>query len=138
MTEDDVTAIDPETGESKDITPGAGTPDALLHDPDEGYDHEAEAETWVGDPAQVELRIDAIDGEEKRFVLVEPDDGTMDQLIEAVLDGDEHAFCAGVVNRPTLSHERWQSMTGRERKLLFDNAFSWLHFGEFVSIQRRI
>lgn len=135
---DDVTAVDPETGEVEDITPGAGTPNALLHDADGEFDYEGATETWVGDPARIELRIDAIDGETKRFLLVEPDDATMDQLIEAVLDGDEHAFCASVVERPTLTHQRWQSLTGRERKLLFDNAFSWLHFSEFVTIQRRI
>lgn len=138
MNDDRVTAADPDTGEIEDITPGSG-PDALLHDPDDEFGYQDSAETWVGEPARVEIRIDAIDGATKRFLLVEPSDSTMDQLIAAFLDDDEYAFCAGVVESPELTSHRWrEEMTGRERKLLYDSAFSWLHFGDFVSIQRRI
>lgn len=135
---DQVTATDPETGEVEDITPGSG-PDALLHDVEEGFDYEETAETWVGEPARVEIRIDDLDGGTKRYLLVEPDGETMDQLIVAVLNEDEFSFCAGVVEEPELTERRWsESMTGREQKLLYDSAFSWLHFGDFVSIQRRV
>lgn len=138
MNDDRVTAVAPDTGEIEDITPGSG-PDALLHDPDDEYAFESAAETWVGDLARVEIRIDAIGEGQKRYLLVEPDDSTMDQLIAAVLDDDEHAFCAGVVESPDLTSQRWhEEMTGRERKLLYDSAFSWLHFADFVSIQRRV
>lgn len=138
MNDDRVTAADPDTGEIEDITPGSG-PAALLHDPADEFEYQDATGTWVGEPARVEIRIDAIDGATKRFLLVEPSDNTMDQLIAAVLDDDERAFCAGVVESPELTSHRWrEEMTGRERKLLYDSAFSWLHFGDFVSIQRRI
>lgn len=48
----------PETSGVEDITPGAGTPDALLYDPDAEHNYEESTETWVGKLAQVELRID--------------------------------------------------------------------------------
>lgn len=138
MSDETVTSHDPETGEIVDITPGAETPDALYSDPDGDYEYAAEAETWIGEPARVELRITPIDGQAKRFLLVEPGDETMDELIGAMLNGDQRGFCAGVVEEPALTPDRWQSaLTGRERKLLFDHAFAWLRFGEFVTMQRQ-
>lgn len=139
MNEDDVTFTDPETGEIEDISPGSKAPDGLYHDETPGFDYDKAASTWVGEPARVEIQIETIGGAQvKRFVLAEPDDQeTMDALIIAAIERDNYEFCADVVEKPVLSPNRWHElMTERERQLLFDHAYGWLQFGQFLTAQQ--
>lgn len=135
---DDVTFLDP-AGEIEDITPGEQAPSDLYHTPDQGYNYDEAAETWVGDPARVELRVEPVgEGEPKRFLLAEPDTPeTMDAMVMAVLEGDERTFCTHAVEEPALSTTMWnERLTERERKLLYDHAFGWLGFGDFLTAQQ--
>ncbi|WP_330633723.1 hypothetical protein [Halocatena halophila] len=137
--DDDVEFTDPETDEIVDISPGGETPDDLLDDPDNAIDYESATETWIGESTTVELRIPSLDGQDKLFLLEEPDIENTYRIIKAVLDGDRFELCAAIVREPTLTEEVWNSkLTGRERNLLYDHTFAWVRVSDFVSVQKRI
>lgn len=126
---------DPDTGEVEDITPD-GSASECYHEVDPAYDYDDASETWVGEPARTELRIETVGGQAKRYLLVEPDDEGVDACVHAMLTDDERAFCASVVDQPELTAGHWRrGHTGRERKLLFDHCYAWIRFGDFVTMQ---
>lgn len=137
---DDVEFVEPGTDDLVDVSPGGDTPDELLSEPNEEINYEAAAETWIGDQATVELRIDPLDDQEpKRFLLEEPDAEATYRIITAVLDQDRYQLCDAIVQEPALSREMWDTkLTGRERTLLYDHAFAWVRVGDFVSVQEQI
>lgn len=140
MTEENVEFVDPDTGEREDVTPGEAVPSDLYFPVDEDYDYEEASETWIGEGARTELRIENVDGSQvKRFLLTEPGDEEVTQCIHAVLTDREYPFCEAIVEEPELTKDRWIGrLTGKERKLLYDHCFAWVDFGEFVTMQQVI
>ena len=128
----------------EDLTPGGDLESPLTGDVDPETDYEGATETWIGEPATVELSIETLDGiDVKQFALEEPDNAaTMDQIFRGIMNDDRHAVCDALVREPALSDESgepndvWrEKLTGRERSLLFDHALAWVRAGDYVDMQ---
>lgn len=129
------TAPDPD-----DITPGEGDQQGanLFRDVDDEYDYGEPVDTWLGESAETEVRIENIAGSQvKRFHLVEPEtpDG-MQAIMDGVVMRDRLAVCQQLVAEPELTEEVWnEHLTGREKTILHDRCLTWIRADEFMSAE---